>query len=237
MEIKSILLVFLIILVVYLLARLLHTSARLTGLNDAKVLQTIDTNSLSGSSNPNMNFTYSIWMYIDDWNYKFGEPKTVLSRLDDSKNPGPSIVLNSENNTMDVILSVYPNTSEGSEAIQHKCNIDSIPLQKWVNVMVTLYNKTLDVYIDGKLVRSCLLPGVPRLNNSSTLLVTPNGGFSGQTSGLQYWDSESEPQDAWDIYKKGWSGNFLNNIFYGLSRYGVKVSLMSDGQEESSVEI
>ena len=42
---------------------------------------------------------------------------------------------------------------------------------------------------------------------------------------------------AYEIYRSGWTGNFFNNIFYGLSRYGMKLSLMTDGEESGSLEI
>ena len=53
----------------------------------------------------------------------------------------------------------------------------NVPLQKWVNLIISLYGRTLDVYIDGKLVRTCVLPGVAQVNPDADILVTPMGGF------------------------------------------------------------
>ena len=41
-----------------------------------------------------MNFTYSVWIYVDDWNYKYGQPKIVLSRRDENNKQSPVISLN-----------------------------------------------------------------------------------------------------------------------------------------------
>ena len=30
------------------------------------------------------NYTYCVWIYIDDWNYKYGEKKRILTRRDNS---------------------------------------------------------------------------------------------------------------------------------------------------------
>jgi hypothetical protein len=106
-----------------------------------------------------------------------------------------------------------------------------------VNLTVSLYGRTLDVYIDGKLSRSCLLPGVPRLSRREDIIVTPDGGFTGNTSGFQFWDEESTPERAWTIYSKGYSGNSVNNIFSGLNSYGSKLSILEDGIETSTISI
>merc|ERR1712070_804360 len=36
-----------------------------------------------------------------------------------------------------------------------KCDIINIPLQRWVHLALVMHNKTLDVYLNGKLARSC----------------------------------------------------------------------------------
>lgn len=40
----------------------------------------------------------------------------------------------------------------------HMCMINNFPLQRWVNLIVSLNNRTMDVYLNGKLVRTCILP-------------------------------------------------------------------------------
>ena len=234
MEIKSVIFVLLIILIVYIIVRSFQSQVRLTGLNDAKQTIEIDPTSIENSDNPYMNFTYSVWIYVDDWNYKYGQPKIVLSRRDENNKQSPVISLDNNANSLLVSMFTYSDTGNANGET-HTCSVKYIPLQKWVHVMISVYNRTLDVYIDGKLSRSCLLPGLPRVDSSKNLLLTPSGGFSGKTAGLQYFSRESEPQKAYEIYRSGWTGNVFNNIFYGLSRYGLKLSLMSDGSEAGSV--
>jgi hypothetical protein len=91
----------------------------------------------------------------------------------------------------------------------------------------------MDLYIDGKLVRTCLLPGVASVNNNADIYVTPSGGFDGWTSRLQYYPSSLNPQEVWNIYSNGytdWSNMFVNE-------YQVQVALLRDGTTQSSFTI
>ena len=48
------------------------------------------------------------------------------------------------------------------------------------------YNITLDVYMNGKLVRTCILPAPAKINPDASVMLTPEGGFKGWTSNTQY---------------------------------------------------
>ena len=52
-----------------------------------------------------------------------------------------------------------------SEEVQYVCDVPNIAIQRWVQVGVVLQNRTLDVYINGKLARSGILQGIPKMNN------------------------------------------------------------------------
>ena len=114
------------------------------------------------------------------------------------------------------------------------CLIENIPIQKWVNIIISLFGLTLDVYLDGKLVRTCVMPGVPIINNSTDINVTNNGGFSGWTTNFKYWSDASNPQEAYNIYKSGFGGSILGNA---LSKYRVQVSMLKDNIQQGSFQI
>lgn len=230
MEAKSIIIVILTILLLYVIIRTISYPSGLTTQTDAKTMQTIDSSDLSTDDTSSVNFSYSIWFYVDDWNYKYGQAKVIFGRLDQNKKPCPSVILAPTQNNINVSLTVYPSSSSSSEII-HSCGVHNIPIQKWVNLSISVYNRSLDIYIDGKLVRTCMLPGVPKIDNSSNVLVTPGGGFSGFTTKLQYWDYAIDPQKAWNIYKLGYGDGFLSF----LTKYQVKVSVLDDGVEETTV--
>lgn len=230
-EIKNIIIaVVLIFLVIFILRWLTSDYTKIDGMKNAKVVTQISANDLEQSNSSN--YAYSAWLYVDDWSYRYGEPKIVLGRLDSDLNPSPSIVLGAIENNLQIETSVYP--SKGSNKHKtHKCNVANIPIQKWVNVIVSLYGRTLDIYIDGKLVRTCVLPGVAKISNNAPIYVTPLGGFSGYTANIHYYPDAVNPQEAYNIYRQGYGGTGIGMNF----PYSVKVGFLKDGSEQGSIEI
>ena len=235
MEILQIvLIIILVIVLIYVIMWFFSKTTQLTRMANGNVQQIILASTLSNRKNSN-NYTYSTWFYINDWNYRFGEPKIILGRLDKDNNPGPSITLDAMENNLTVAVACYPVSNSASAApLIHQCNVANIPLQTWVNLIVSLYGRTLDLYLDGKLVRTCVLPGVAKVNPDTNILVTPAGGFNGWTTNFQYWPSASNPQEAYNIYKGGFGGSTLGNIF---NKFRIKVSFLTDNQERTSFEI
>ena len=235
MEILQIvLIIILVIVLIYVIMWFFSKTTQLTRMANGNVQQIILASTLSNRKNSN-NYTYSTWFYINDWNYRFGEPKIILGRLDKDNNPGPSITLDAMENNLTVAVACYPVSNSASAApLIHQCTVANIPLQTWVNLIVSLYGRTLDLYLDGKLVRTCVLPGVAKVNPDTNILVTPAGGFNGWTTNFQYWPSASNPQEAYNIYKGGFGGSTLGNIF---NKFRIKVSFLADNQERTSFEI
>jgi len=244
MEVKSIILfvviVVLLLIVIHYIMRDVNT---LTGLMSAQTMQTIEAKNLatSSSSGNRSNFTYSIWFFIDDWNYRFGESKVIFGRMASGtgeKQPCPSVTLAPIQNNIVVSLAVFPNLDEtpedGSNYIVHNCGISNVPIQRWCNFFLSVYGRTLDLYLDGKLVRTCVLPGVAKIDPDAPVYVTPMGGFSGWTTRFQYWPDASNPQKAWDVYKVGYGGSLLGSLF---RKYTIKVAIMEGDNETSSLQI
>ena len=238
MELRSIILFAIIIILIIIVMRYIMRDVNtLTGLTSGQTMQKIDATNLAPSSN----FTYSIWFFIDDWNYRYGEAKVLFGRMTTGtgkKEPCPSVTLGPAQNNINVALAVYPGLDEqpedGTNYIVHNCAIANVPIQKWCNLLVSVYNRTLDIYLDGKLVRTCVLPGVAKIDTNAPVFVTPIGGFSGWTSRFQYWADSTDPQKAWNIYQAGYGGSLLGSLF---GKYTVKVSLMEGDVEDKSFTI
>jgi len=142
-----------------------------------------------------LSFTYNFWIYIADWQYRFNEKKTIFIKGNNT-NRAPEVYLAPSQNSLGVTLTTFAEPSGES------CNIDNIPLQKWVNLAVVLDNRTVDIYIDGRLERSCVLKGVPRMNRQDIKFV-PDGGFYGQISKFRYFNRPITPDEAHSIYTQG----------------------------------
>jgi hypothetical protein len=92
--------------------------------------------------------------------------------------------------------------NEGSDPTVGSCSVKMIPLQKWVNVIVSVYNQVVDIYVDGLLTSSCVLKTFPAISTSDVTL-TPDGGFAGYISRVKFLNSAMTVQKAKDIYYDG----------------------------------
>ena len=241
-----------IVLILMLLSYLFSDPYTLQNVQSGQTTSTISATSLAtnGSGVPATNFAYSVWFYINDWNYRYGESKVIFGRMGSQSTQGsgsvegvngldpcPAVVLGSVENNISVSLGCFPGADEepttpGGSTVVHTCTVANIPIQKWVNLLVSVYGRSMDIYIDGKLVRTCLLPGVASVNNSANVYVTPSGGFDGWTAKLQYYPTSLNPQQAWNIYSQGYS-NWLSMF----NQYQVQLSLLENGTTQSSVTI
>jgi hypothetical protein len=241
-----------IVLIFMLLKYALSDPYTLQNIQSGQTSSTIDATSLAtnGSGTPSSNFAYSVWFYIDDWNYRYGEPKVIFGRMGapsssgggsipgvNGLDPCPAVVLGAVENNVSVSLGCYPGadqepTTTGGTTVVHTCNVSNVPIQKWVNLIISVYGRTMDLYIDGKLVRTCLLPGVASINNNANIYVTPAGGFDGWTAKLQYYPDSLNPQQAWNIYSQGYS-NWLSMF----NAYQVQISLVENGIVQSTTTI
>lgn len=158
-----------------------------------------------------MGQSFTTWIYVKDWNYKFGQYKNILwkgnppntSTRSSAPNPGnihcPSMWLYPLTNSLKVVTSTT--VPEGVES----CDIQNIPLMTWVSIIYVLNNRTVDVYINGKLERSCALRGVPTITNDPVYITsgTPQPGFYGKIGKTQYFTKSLLPNDVMNIYQKG----------------------------------
>ena len=185
MSATAIILTLVFLLLIYLLYKSFTktTTDLSTTVTDAKTKTVIAADQLPAGNNT-QNYTYSIWFYVNDWNYKYGESKIIFGRTDGGNDPSPSVVLAPMENNLTISIAVYADNSSRGQI--HTCNIANVPLQKWVNLIVSLNGRSVDIYLDGKLVRTCVLPGVAKVNNSADVFLTPDGGFDGWISGFQY---------------------------------------------------
>lgn len=150
-----------------------------------------------------LNFSYSTWIYVSDWNYNFNKAKTIFTRTNkNGQTHEPSLMLLNKVNTLHAVI----RTTEGKP---ESCEVRNIPLQKWVHICYVLNNRNVDIYINGRLERSCVLKGIPVINNNHN--VYPLGannksstpGFYGQMSRFQYIAHALTPDEVVAIYSSG----------------------------------
>ena len=147
-------------------------------------------------------FTWSVWVFIDDtpssqYRHIFSkgnadiDPETGLN----FPNNAPGLYIEPNTNALTVIMNTYNNINE-------QVTIRDIPLNKWVNVIIRCKNTTLDIYINGTITKSLQLTGVPK-QNYGDVLVALNGGFSGYISNLWYYDYALGTSAIYNLAKNG----------------------------------
>jgi hypothetical protein len=179
------------------------------------------------------------WMFVKDWNYKYGSEKMVLSRSDSSNSSiyNPKITLAPTENNLKVSVSIFPSELAGASKTEPApannysatddvfvCEVPNIPLQSWISVSVTVFDRNLDVYINGNLVKSCFLPGVPK-PAVGNIDVSKNGGFSGYMCGLNHYGKALVPSDAQAFYAAGTSCANQTGSAGPSGNYNVKFGL------------
>lgn len=152
------------------------------------------------------------WMYISNWDYRFGQDKDVLKRVasNDPKIVGPRIYLAPTENTLHVQVSLYPTNQQAGSAQpgvsstgdSFTCSVENVPLQSWFAVSVTVFQRNLDIYINGRLVKSCVLPGIPKPALGDVVL-NDNGGFAGSICNVNGYSTMLNPDDAKSFHAKG----------------------------------
>jgi len=177
---------------------------------DGKTKTTIMAGEAPSTGGSDYGFQY--WMFISDWNYKFGADKEVLKRVapNDASINNPRIFLSPADNTLNVQVSLYPSGSSAGAAKpgasttgdSQTCSVENVPLQSWFAVSVTVFQRNLDIYINGRLVKSCVLNGIPK-PAVGDIILNDKGGFSGSLCNVNYYNGMLGPAEAKAFHAKG----------------------------------
>ena len=140
---------------------------------------------LSSDGQYGIEFSYSFWIFTNQWSnhstFKDGN-QHILHRGSTNADPlqAPGIWLAKNTNSLIVNMNTFARITES-------CQIDNLPANKWVHVVVVLMNRYLDIYINGDLKKRCLLEGLPRQNPGNVYL-NAFGGFQGYMSNARYFN-------------------------------------------------
>lgn len=99
----------------------------------------------------------------------------------------------------------YPdsqNQFENTGLKQDSAEVPNIPLQRWCNVNISLYNNILDISIDGKLELTKVLKGFP-VTSKGNLRLGVDGGLNGYLSNLVFTNRVLDMEKVESIYESG----------------------------------
>lgn len=84
------------------------------------------------------------------------------------------------------------------------CDLPEIDLQRWVCIGIVLNGRTCDLYMDGKLARSCVLPGPFKVDPKGyQMKLLDFGGFDGFLSDVSCYQYAVNPDQMYRIYMSG----------------------------------
>lgn len=100
---------------------------------------------------------------------------------------------------------------DGLLNMQPVCDIEEIDLQRWTQVTVVINGRTCDVYMDGKLARSCVLPHFYKVDpTGQSVKVVDRAGFDGYVSRVNTFNYALTPNVIYQSYMAGPSGTNLD---------------------------
>ena len=183
----------------------------------------------SNNSPNGIEFSWSVWIYINNLQYLSGQYRHIFSKGNSDidmttglvqPNNAPGLYISPNTNALTIVMNTY-------NVINEKVIVPDIPLNKWVNVIIRCRNTNLDVYVNGTVTKSMVLNGVPK-QNYGNVYIGMNGGFSGNISNLWYYNYALGTSAIQNIAMKGpnttlvsvssnvnqKSANYLSNRWY-----------------------
>ena len=191
-------------------------------------------NQLSG-----IEFTWSVWLYISEYDNDRTKYRHVFHKGDGtilnedyavndiSFNAGmnfpsnsPGLYLKPWENELLIVMNTHPDTgSDGdntrADHILEKIEIDNIPMNNWVNVIITCKNHHLDVYINGTISKRHILTGVPK-QNYGNIYIAQNPPSSATLQGsklsnLRYHDHALNVSQIQKLVQSGPNRKLITN--------------------------
>lgn len=187
-----------------------------------------------------MEFTWSTWLFIDkietDRYYHIftkggngGGNEQFDSNGIMKVNNGPGVYIKGSkdaNTNTTCMLHIVMNTATATptsdiSTISDTVDVNNIPMGSWVNVIIRLQNKIMDVYINGVIAKRTAFTNVP-LQNYDDVYVCCNGGFSGKLSSLRYFNHALNVFEINNVVSSGpnltfnTGGNYVQNYLSSM---------------------
>ena len=173
-------------------------------------------------------YSITFWVYVTAFKDQVGKSKHILELAPNSTTGSPNSTLVVGLGPFNNKLMVRVNTNAtGTEVLSRAnvekmfqptqvpsgqllndtmplCDLPEVELQKWICVGIVLNGRTTDVYLDGKLARSCVLPSFYTVDpNGVSLKLLQYGGFDGFLSNVFVHNGALNPDQMYRIYMNG----------------------------------
>lgn len=168
------------------------------------------------------NLAYGIWIYVEKWPIakNGGDVNTIFHRPTELK------LKFKDNGGLEV--ETYTGAPSGaSQSAQTTTITDNFPIQKWVYVTIAIENKIMDVYLDGKMVKSVSLDNPLAVTETNNLVFNSNAVMDTvYMADFIRFPRTLVPEEVWKNYMKGASSNALTRTAGGVK---VNLSVLGNG--------
>lgn len=160
-----------------------------------------------------LEFTWSTWINIssNELNNDVSDKKCIFNKGGSGDNNGtfdqngPGLYLNPPANidgylgqkTKSLELCIIMDIIGGEP---EEIIVPDIPIEKWINIMIRCKNKTIDIYVNGVVVKRHLCTGIPEQNYGQ---VNYGSTIAGWISNLWYWPEMLTSTEIRNIVSKG----------------------------------
>ena len=155
-----------------------------------------------------LEFTWSNWLWIrnpplNSNSMRNNQYKHVFNKGNDiidekgiaNPNNAPGLYISPDYRELLVVMNTFEN-------IREQISISDLPIEKWINVIIRVDQKQLDVFINGTMTRSKTLSSLPR-QNYDNVYIGMNGGFMGNISSLRYFSTAIGTNKIQNIVEEG----------------------------------
>tara|TARA_B110001469_G_C9522821_1_gene260181 strand:+ start:86 stop:796 length:711 start_codon:yes stop_codon:yes gene_type:complete len=143
-------------------------------------------------------YTFSIWIRTMNlgantaWDTNANKPKTILYN-----NGSPNIMYLRKDNIIQIQF-MYRN-NDGIKTL-YNLNLENIEGQNWINLIITVNDRKVNIYKNGELYKSKLLPNV-NIKSYKILTIGENGNnFNGYIGNLEYFNYDIDDVKALKLY-------------------------------------
>ena len=173
-------------------------------------------------------YSYEMWVYV--FNFQ-GTSQYIISRGSVADATQKNIGIRLDGSSPKLMLD-YTATGSSTPSVQKSVSItDNFPLQTWVHLIVSVDDKYVDIYMNGKLIKSIQARSI---DTPSPTAIIEYGITNCYLAKLSRTSMATDPQTAWNNYT---AGNGENPMAKYLSSFGLSMTLQKNSQDYSKVTL
>ena len=240
-------LIFIIIYAMYMITKTASMVKGMVPLKSVTTIRAIDNGKVLIPSPTSQNYYYEAWIYLVDVS---GTQPSVTEGTKLNQSTVPRILGRLNSSKDDVSLNVFKNTTSGKYTL---CVLagktgtsgnpvvgnatpyiitEDLPTNKWVYLVMNVNGRVLELYVNGKLLRTIQLPSTFSERSADADIKIGDSNLSGYITRAIRKPKNVDPQQVWDQYLQG-NGQYAG-ILFGLldyiNSYAFKMDITSNGK-------